>query len=236
MHMFMYIIYISKYNLLSMYNMTCMYVFKPVHLVLMNIFNLENFILFFCFFQDRDSLCSPGCPGTHSVDQAGLELRNPPASASQVLGLKACVTMPSGKFKKTNHFCVSDHISNTFTQFLMVCNFPSQVVQAHNCVYMWCVCLYIWYVCVCLHVECVSMWYMHTCGVCMCVSMWGVCVHVGDVCVFMCVSMWGVCLYMWYVCMCICGVCVCMCVYMWWYVCVCVYVCQQIHATGVFGS
>ncbi|GAB1290607.1 Predicted gene 11032 [Apodemus speciosus] len=25
---------------------------------------------------------------THSVDQAGLELRNPPASASQVLGLK----------------------------------------------------------------------------------------------------------------------------------------------------
>jgi hypothetical protein len=25
-----------------------------------------------------------------SVDQAGLELRNPPAPASQVLGLKAC--------------------------------------------------------------------------------------------------------------------------------------------------
>ena len=38
------------------------------------------------------SLCSPGCPGTHSVDQAGLELRNLPASASQVLGLKACAT------------------------------------------------------------------------------------------------------------------------------------------------
>ncbi|GAB1297519.1 hypothetical protein APTSU1_001275500 [Apodemus speciosus] len=34
------------------------------------------------------SLYSPGCPGTHSVDQAGLELRDPPASASQVLGLK----------------------------------------------------------------------------------------------------------------------------------------------------
>jgi hypothetical protein len=42
--------------------------------------------------QDRVSLCSPGCPGTHSIDQAGLELRNPPASASQVLGLKACTT------------------------------------------------------------------------------------------------------------------------------------------------
>jgi hypothetical protein len=43
-------------------------------------------------FRDRVSLCSSGCPGTHSVDQAGLELRNPPASASQVLGLKACAT------------------------------------------------------------------------------------------------------------------------------------------------
>jgi hypothetical protein len=48
-----------------------------------------------CFFRDQVSLCSPGCPGTHSVDQAGLELRNPPASASQVLGLKACATTPS---------------------------------------------------------------------------------------------------------------------------------------------
>jgi hypothetical protein len=38
------------------------------------------------------SLCSPGCPGTHSVDQAGLKLRNLPASASQVLGLKVCAT------------------------------------------------------------------------------------------------------------------------------------------------
>jgi hypothetical protein len=45
-----------------------------------------------CFFQDRVSLYSPGCPGTHFVDQAGLELRNPPASTSQVLGLKACAT------------------------------------------------------------------------------------------------------------------------------------------------
>jgi hypothetical protein len=52
------------------------------------------FVLFCFVFRDRVSLCSPGCPGTHFVDQAGLELRNPPASASRVLELKACATMP----------------------------------------------------------------------------------------------------------------------------------------------
>jgi hypothetical protein len=36
--------------------------------------------LFLFFFRDRVSLCSSGCPGTHSVDQAGLELRNPPSA------------------------------------------------------------------------------------------------------------------------------------------------------------
>ena len=40
------------------------------------------------YFQDRISLCSPGIPGTHSVDQASLELRDPPASASGVLGIE----------------------------------------------------------------------------------------------------------------------------------------------------
>jgi hypothetical protein len=51
-------------------------------------------IIFFLVFRDRVSLYSSGCPGTHFVDQAGLELRNPPASTSQVLGLKACATTP----------------------------------------------------------------------------------------------------------------------------------------------
>jgi hypothetical protein len=37
------------------------------------IFYLFSFV-FVLFFQDRVSLCSPGCPGTHFVDQAGLEL------------------------------------------------------------------------------------------------------------------------------------------------------------------
>jgi hypothetical protein len=67
-------------------------------LALIHVKKQEHFLLTFCFvlfvFRDRVSLCSLGCPGTHSVDQAGLELRNPPASAFRVLGLKACTTMP----------------------------------------------------------------------------------------------------------------------------------------------
>jgi hypothetical protein len=55
---------------------------------------LAALFFFFLVFRDRVSLCSLGCPGTHSVDQAGLELRNLPASASRVLGLKACATTP----------------------------------------------------------------------------------------------------------------------------------------------
>jgi Na+/melibiose symporter-like transporter len=46
----------------------------------------------FCFFRNTVPLYSSGCPGTHFADQTDLELRNPPASASQVLGLKACAT------------------------------------------------------------------------------------------------------------------------------------------------
>jgi hypothetical protein len=52
----------------------------------------------FFFFQDRVSPYSPGCSGTHFVDQAGLELRNLPASASRVLGLKGCPTTPGSPF------------------------------------------------------------------------------------------------------------------------------------------
>jgi hypothetical protein len=49
---------------------------------------LSLFLLFFCFcFWDRVSLCSPGCPGTHFVDQAGLELKF------------ACLCLPSSGIK-----------------------------------------------------------------------------------------------------------------------------------------
>jgi hypothetical protein len=48
----------------------------------------ENMQVFFWFwflvlvFRDRVSLYSPACPGTHFVDQAGPELRNPPCRCS----------------------------------------------------------------------------------------------------------------------------------------------------------
>lgn len=49
---------------------------------------LKNFC--FCFvFQDKASLCNLECPGTCSVD---LELRDPPDSASRILGLKVSST------------------------------------------------------------------------------------------------------------------------------------------------
>lgn len=48
--------------------------------------------LFTFVFQDEISLCSRDCPGTPSIDQAGLERRDPPASASQMLALKVYAT------------------------------------------------------------------------------------------------------------------------------------------------
>ena len=59
------------------------------------------------------------CPGTHSADQAGLKLRNPPASASQVLGLKACATttQPSLFFKGTGNKYLRTIIFVFFTSF-----------------------------------------------------------------------------------------------------------------------
>ena len=56
-------------------------------------YSMTYFLFLLClfvwiwFFWDRVSLYSPGCSGTQSVDQAGLELRNPPASASQSAGI-----------------------------------------------------------------------------------------------------------------------------------------------------
>ena len=52
-------------------------------------------IFFFFFFFETGFLCiALAVLELNSVDRAGLELRNPPTFASQVLGLKACATMP----------------------------------------------------------------------------------------------------------------------------------------------
>jgi hypothetical protein len=61
----------------------------PGRVVPLNSISVQNnsehrdfLFVFFVFVLRQGSLCSPGCPGTHFVDQAGLKLRNPPASAS----------------------------------------------------------------------------------------------------------------------------------------------------------
>jgi hypothetical protein len=46
-------------------------------------------------FQDRVSLCSPGCPGTLESRLALIEFRDLHASAFQVLGSKACTMIIS---------------------------------------------------------------------------------------------------------------------------------------------
>lgn len=46
----------------------------------------------FCLFGERVFLCSPGHSDTNFVEQAGLQPKVLPASASQILGLKVCAS------------------------------------------------------------------------------------------------------------------------------------------------
>jgi hypothetical protein len=80
--LFMYLC-IMYYLFMYVCMYVCMYLFIYLFIYL---------LVLVLVFRDRVSLYSPGCPGTRSVDQVGLGLRNLPASASQVLGLKACAT------------------------------------------------------------------------------------------------------------------------------------------------
>ena len=65
------------------------------------------------------SLCSPGCLGTHSVDQAGLELRNLPASVSLVLGIKVYATIP-GCFPEFCELLKTESRSEAGTRELLI--------------------------------------------------------------------------------------------------------------------
>ena len=65
---------------------TCMHACTHTHAHTQH--TISNWMFLFCFCE-TEFFCSFGaCLGTHSVDQAGFELRDPPASASWVLGLK----------------------------------------------------------------------------------------------------------------------------------------------------
>jgi hypothetical protein len=66
---------------------------------------------------------------THSLDQAGLELRNPPASTSQVLGLEAGATMP-GDFI----LCLYEYRIAVFRHTRRRHRFPLQMVMSHHMV------------------------------------------------------------------------------------------------------
>jgi hypothetical protein len=91
------------------------------------------FVLFcFLFFRDRVSLCSPGCPGTHSVDQAGLELRNPPASASRVLGLKVSPPRPADSKHSNVTTLASLHKVEGLESWTCWARGTAQRVKAHH--------------------------------------------------------------------------------------------------------
>lgn len=43
------------------------------------------FLLLFFYFLGQGLLYSPRCPRTHYVEQSGIQLRDPPTSASRIL-------------------------------------------------------------------------------------------------------------------------------------------------------
>ncbi|GAB1294370.1 Casein kinase I isoform gamma-1 [Apodemus speciosus] len=68
----------------------------------------------------------PGCPGTHSVDQAGLERRNPPASASQSAGSKGMRHPCKADTLKERYQKIGDTKRNTPIEALCE-NFPEEM-------------------------------------------------------------------------------------------------------------
>jgi hypothetical protein len=65
------------------------------------------------FLWDKVLLCSSGCPETHSADEAGLQLRDLPASVSQVLGLKVTTHTLLTKQNRNPHPSVTIFTSAT---------------------------------------------------------------------------------------------------------------------------
>jgi hypothetical protein len=107
--------------------------FSDWQVALMILIMEKSSTLFFSFFllvfRDRVSLYSLGCPGTHSVDPAGLELRNQPASASQVLGLKACSTTT----RQSSTLNVVSQFSDHFVSYMGVGKFTPVLILSLVC-------------------------------------------------------------------------------------------------------
>jgi hypothetical protein len=86
------------------------------------LFGWFEFFLYYynLFFSEVVFLCI-ALAETHFVDQTGLELRNPPASASKVLGLKVCTTTPSS----FSFFCFNFLLDIFFIYISNAFPFPS---------------------------------------------------------------------------------------------------------------
>jgi hypothetical protein len=78
------------FRFLLFFFFVCLFCFVFFVFFLFFVFCFLFFVFCFCFFETGFL----GCPGTHSVDQADLKLKNLPASASRVLGLKVCTATP----------------------------------------------------------------------------------------------------------------------------------------------
>lgn len=82
------------------------------------------FVVVFCFsfcFFPRDP-CSPGSPGTHSADHAGLELGDSPASASPSAEIKSvCYPHPAINLVLINVCCICCGIVVGLLLFCVVC-------------------------------------------------------------------------------------------------------------------
>jgi hypothetical protein len=73
----------------------------------------QQVILFWCF-GHRVSLCSPDCPGSHTIDQASLKLRDSPCLCLQSAGIKGVHHLhqaASYTFEKLDHILFLSYYS-----------------------------------------------------------------------------------------------------------------------------
>lgn len=90
---------------------------------------------FFSFFSPKT--CSPSCPGTHYIDQSGLELRDALDSASQVIGSKVWATTAQQSLYLKFHFILfnftnsQSYLNDSLTMLLIAPVVPFQNQKDH---------------------------------------------------------------------------------------------------------